>query len=653
MSEAVSYPAAASVFVSYTRADRPRVAKLAAALDGIGHRLWWDDHLEGGAAFAATIETELARAGTVIACWSAASVASDWVRDEAAAGRDRGVLVPVSLDGTPPPLGFRQYHCIDLAQWDGTAGAPEIAAIDRAIAAARRTSAPVPAGPRPGAGAAIAARSSLAARRWLVAAAAAIIVAIVGIAGWRLADRPPAVAVATADPASIAVLPFANLGGASDGAYLADGLAEELRSTLASFSQLRVAARTSSAAAGKETGGDARAVAARLGVGNVLEGSVQRDGVRIRVLAQLIDAATGFERWSERYDRDAGDAFRVQDDIAREVANALKVRLLLPATPRGRGGTGDATALDAYLRGRAQYDLSGDEATYRRALGHFDAAIAADPGFAAAHAARARTLIVIGNQYSDGAATRRLLAEAAVSAQRSVALAPGLADTQSALGFTLYNQLDFRGAAAAYDRAYKASSGDADQLVRYAGFKYRMGDAAAAAAALDRAATLDPLNPRVPRAQALALMAARRYPDAIAAVGRALALNPAMNGAHSVAGDAWLLEGDAAKARAEYAAEPQEMVRLTGLASAEFRLGNRAAADAALAALIARGGDNSFYQQAQIHAQRGAIDAAMAALARARAVGDTGLVQLKSDPLLDPLRRDQRFTALLAGLNFP
>ena len=461
---------AASVFISYARADRPRVARLAAALSDHGHRLWWDDHLEGGAAFARTIEAELAKAATVIACWSAASVTSDWVRDEAAAGRDRGVLVPVSLDGTPPPLGFRQYQCIDLAGWGGDAAAPEIAAIDRAIAGA----AGAPAGERTARPRAMRRASS----RWLAPLVAAVL-AIAGFGGWRLVHRDgTAVPVNSAAQTSIAVLPFVNVGGRDDSAYLAQGLTEELRSTLASFSQLQVAARTSSAAAGAAAGsdGDARTVAAKLGVGNVLEGSVQRDGSHVRVRAQLIEAASGFERWSERYERDGGDAFRIQDDIAREVANALKVRLLLPATARGRGGTEDAAARDAYLRGRADYDLSGDEATYRRALGYFDAAIAADPQFAAAHAARARTLIVIGNQYSEGATTQRLLADAVASARKAVALAPGLADTQSALGFTLYNQLDFAGAAAAYDRAYKASSGDADQLVRYAGFKYRMGD---------------------------------------------------------------------------------------------------------------------------------------------------------------------------------
>ena len=638
--------ASPNVFVSYARADRPRVAKLAAAIQARGYKLWWDDHLEGGAAFSRTIEDELGAADAVIVVWSAAAVASDWVRDEAAVGRDRGVLVPVTLDGTLPPLGFRQYHAIDFARWVGRDNAAEVDALVRAIdALAGRSSAPV------------APPTSQNFGRMSVFSAAAAVLVVLAAAAWLFLPRPTnnPVRVATTAPtsvtgASIAVLPFANLSGQAQDDYLSEGLAEQLRSTLASFSQIKVAARTSSMAF-KDSSVDARTVAAKLGVAYILEGSVQRDRAAVRVRAQLIEAATGFTRWSQSFDRDTGDAFRIQDEISNDVADALKVRLLLPPTIHGRGGTEDTAALDAYLRGRQQYDLSGDEATYRAALAHFDAAIAADPEFAAAHAARARTLIVIGNQYSDGKGLRTALDQALVAARRAVALAPALADTQSTLGFVLYNRLDFAGASAAYDKAYRAGS-DADQLVRYAGFKYRMGHTVAATAALDRAAALDPLNPRVPKAQALTALVAHRYPDAIAAMERALALNPTMSGAHALIGDALLLQGKVAAARDAYRAESQEMIRLTGLAIAEHKLGNAAAAKAAIAALVAKGGDNSLYQQAQVRAQWGDTEGALVLLTEARGAGDTGLVQLRSDPLLDPLRNAPRFETLLAEMKF-
>ena len=109
----------ASLFLSYSREDASQVGPLAAALEGEGHKVWWDRHISGGQEFADIIERELESADVVIACWTQTSVRSGWVRDEAGVGRDKGRFVPVSLDGCLPPLGFRQYHTIDLSGWDG------------------------------------------------------------------------------------------------------------------------------------------------------------------------------------------------------------------------------------------------------------------------------------------------------------------------------------------------------------------------------------------------------------------------------------------------------------------------------------------------------------------------------------------------------
>jgi hypothetical protein len=118
----------ARVFLSYARADRPRVSELAAALERAGHDVWWDRRLSGGAEFEHQIEQALADADVVVVVWSVASVRSHWVRDEAAAGRDRDRLVPVSLDGSAPPLGFRQLHTIDVTAWkkDSSCCCPQV-----------------------------------------------------------------------------------------------------------------------------------------------------------------------------------------------------------------------------------------------------------------------------------------------------------------------------------------------------------------------------------------------------------------------------------------------------------------------------------------------------------------------------------------------
>ena len=108
----------ARIFLSYARSDRTRVSELAAALENAGHEVWWDRRLAGGAEFEREIEHALDQAEAVVVVWSTASVKSHWVRDEATSGRDRNRLVPVSLDGTPPPLGFRQLHTIDVSAWE-------------------------------------------------------------------------------------------------------------------------------------------------------------------------------------------------------------------------------------------------------------------------------------------------------------------------------------------------------------------------------------------------------------------------------------------------------------------------------------------------------------------------------------------------------
>lgn len=125
------------IFISYARADRAAVTPLADALTAQGHDVWWDTLIDGGASFSRSIETALDSVDAVIVVWTATSIQSDWVRDEAGHGRDRHRLVPVTLDGSEPPLGFRQYHMIDLSGWNRRTDAAELTAVTGAIAAVR------------------------------------------------------------------------------------------------------------------------------------------------------------------------------------------------------------------------------------------------------------------------------------------------------------------------------------------------------------------------------------------------------------------------------------------------------------------------------------------------------------------------------------
>jgi tetratricopeptide (TPR) repeat protein len=283
----------------------------------------------------------------------------------------------------------------------------------------------------------------------------------------------------------------------------------------------------------------------------------------------------------------------------------------------------------------------------------FDAAIAADPDYAAAHAARARSLTVIANQYGEVGQMARLYDDAIASARRAIKIAPDLADAHSTLGFTLFQgRLDARAAREPFERSRQLGAGEATVMARYAQFSARIGRKDDAAEAMQRALLLDPLNPLIHRAAGTIEYAARNYAASIPPGRRALAQNPRMSHANAAIGDALLMLGRSEEARVAYAAERSADARLTGTAIVEHKLGHEAAARAAMSELVAGQGDTVLYQQAQILAQWGERDAAMARLEKARRVGDSGLIYARNDPLLDPLRDDPRFVRLLGSIGF-
>jgi len=211
--------------------------------------------------------------------------------------------------------------------------------------------------------------------------------------------------------------------------------------------------------------------------------------------------------------------------------------------------------------------------------------------------------------------------------------------------------MDIRGAWPSYERAYRLGHGNADIALLYALYCSRAGRPDEAKKAVERAVLLDPLNPRAFRAQGSVAYAARRFADALPPLQRALQLNPKMTFAHSLAGNALLGLGRTADAIKEFESEPEPQFRLTGLAIAQHRLGNNAAAQKAFADLQSEVGDAAVYQQAEVLAQWGRLDDSFQKLDRARQVGDSGLTYAATDVMLDPLRRDQRFTHLINDLN--
>lgn len=641
MSGEPSQPTPPSIFLSYAREDRAKAQAVVAALEAQGLAIWWDGLLEGGHEFSDKIEQALASADVVVVLWSPASVHSHWVRDEAASGRDRGRMVPVTIGGAEPPLGFRQIQHIDLTKWRGGLGGNEIERLYRAICN-------VSAGPHPNFRQP--ARSppvEFSRRNMMIAGAAGVAVLGGSLVGFtRLTGG-------SSREISIGVLPFRNLSGDSAEEYFSDGIAEELRATLSQSSDLAVAADTSSDVAQKKSS-EPRAIASALGVTFLLEGSIRREANMVRIAAHIVDGSTGFDKWSQTFDRKLDDILAVQSEIAAFVTDALLSGIDAAKRPRDRlGGTRNNDAFDAYLRGLALYKLAGGEASDFAALKDFQRAVALDPNYAVAQAALSRAYTVIANGYARAGQVKEFHEKAVNSARVAMRVAPRLADGYSALGFVLLNgELDPSGAAAAYQRSFDLGYGNADILASYASFASRTGRFADGRVAIARAQRLDPLNSTVFRTAGLLELDSRHYDAALAALHTALSLNPDANTIHLALGDIALLTGDASAARGQYGKEPDEVGRLRGLAIANMKLSQVKQAQAAMDELKAKYGDITYYQQAQVLAQWGRTDEALACLEKAVASSDAGVVRSKNDPLLDPIRKTVRFAAVERSLGY-
>lgn len=634
---------APSLFVSHASADADAARRLVAALQASGCDVWWDGMLHGGEAFQSSIEAALHRVDAVIVLWSAAANDSHWVRDEAAVGRDRARLVPLSLDGGLPPLGFRQLHVIDLNGWSGKADAAPFPQVLAAVAAVSGR-APQPAMAKKVAGAG--ARPGMD-RRWLLGGAAGLVAAAAG--GWALLRPQPAQA-----QGSIAVLPFRNLSGVASDDYFAEGLAEELRTTLALNRQLLVSG-AASAGGFRQSDADPRQIAKALGVSSLLMGTVRPAAGRVRISARLVDGSSGLERWSQSFDRSLADVLAVQAEIATTVADALISSLARDDGWQARrpGATRSSAAFDHYLKGQALYQSAASDASDRAALAEYDAAIAADRRYGAAHAARSRCLVTIANNSNDGTRAATLRAQALVSARQAIALAPDMAEGHAALGYLLSSQLDLAAARDPYRRALELGLGNAPILAGCAEFLGQMGDFATARTAVARAALLDPLNPRVFRSKGVIEYGARAWAEAASAFGAALRLQPDMDTVHSLMGDMALAQGDLAGARRHYSAEQGPVSRLRSLAIIDGRTAGRAAGEVHLARLTAEFGEAVAFQRAEVLAQWGDRAGALASLESALQQRDSGLILAAHDPMLDPVRADPRFQAVLRQIGAP
>src|ERR1041385_7182603 len=449
---------------------------------------------------------------------------------------------------------------------------------------------------------------------------------------------------------SIAVLPLLNESGDPKDEYFSDGLSEELIAALAQIRELK-AIGPSSSFRFKERKEEPKTIGEKLGVATLLEGTVRKQGERVRIVAELINAADGIELWTRTFDRELKDIFAVQQEIAAAVASSLKATLLGPnQQPAANPATTNTEAHNAYLQGHYYFQRRNLE-DYRKAVGHYDEAIRLDPEYALAYAERAELWTIIG----DLAGERPIAYPKARSdAEKAVAIAPDLAEAHAALGWVrAFAEWKFAEGLSELQRAKALSPKNPltnDLLARVMVYRGRMEEAEQQAR---QAVELDPLSAAAQFTLGRVLFYEGKLDQADAAGRKMAELQPSASASHRWQVLVAVQRGDGETALREAQSEPDENVRPFEVALAQHVRGDSKASDAALAVLIANSRDSLAYQVAQVYAVRHETDKAFEWLQIAFDNHDGGMPSMLVDPLLRDLRNDARYKALIAKMNFP
>ena len=674
-----------AVFLSYASQDAEAAHRISEALRAAGIQVWFDQsELRGGDAWDQSIRKQIKTCVLFIPVISHATHErrEGYFRLEWKLAVDRSYLMdaamafllPVAIDDTRDddervPERFREVQWTHLP--GGTTPAAFVERVRRLLAGepaqtpSRSASASSHVSPAPVTPTSV--QSSRSSNTALVSMVAILLVALGYLVVNRFVPSRRDTAVGAAPttqsaratdfhpPAhSVAVLPFVNLSGDKEQEYFSDGLTEELLNSLTEIDELQVAARTS-AFSFKGKDNDIGMIARKLNVGAVLEGSVRRSAHTIRITAQLINAVTGFHLWSKTYDRDLGDVLSLQTEIATAVAGALKVTLLGDVAAKVElGGTRNPAAFDAYLRGAKAFSSVSAAKDIPSAIAAYTEAIRLDPHYALAFAGRSIALSNYVGEATTAAAVVEGYDKAQADARQALALAPDLA--QAHLASALESErgaLDFIRASESYERAQRLAPGNADVLRGSAEFAVFMGRFDAGLAAARRAVVLDPLARQSHSTLGRALYAARRYGDAITAFAEVSNFDPEYNPNYGEQGFAYYGLGDLESARRSCETKADYWYSMQCLAVIYDKLGRHADAEAELTKLKAAQGDGPAYQFATIYAQWGNRAQALKWLETALKLRDPGLELMKTDPLLDPLRKDPRYNAIVRELKFP
>ena len=505
------------------------------------------------------------------------------------------------------------------------------------------------------------------AAKWVVSGAVGVLVLAVGLSvvekSWlskQIPSEPPGpsaastttpAATATISEKSIAVLPFTDMSEKKDQEYLADGMAEEILNLLAQVPDLLVPARTSSFYF-KDKPTPIPEIARTLGVANILEGSIRRSGDHLRVTAQLVRADNGYHLWSQTYDRELSDIFKVQDEIADAVVQALQIKLMGGELNRQRGGTQNLEAYQLYLRAKSAIN-EGNAPSIDAATEFLEQAIKLDASYGLAWSGLSLA-VTAKTDYGSTEGQRDGYEHARQIALHALQISPDLAEAHAELSY-IYRTLDWDWEAAEKEgrRALSIDPTNPDALQISAWLSCTLGRWDDAERQLRLALTRDPLNTIVIWTLGTTLYNAGRYTEAEALFRRLLKIAPRFTEAR------WSLSKTLLAAREPEAAlaitqqETNEGYRMLFLPVVLQATGQKAEADEAQKELIAHWKELGAYPVASAYAYRGDDDLAFQWLERAYQQRDIGLLTILGDPLFKSLVDDPRYKALLRRMNLP
>jgi TolB-like protein len=661
-----------AVFLSYASQDAEVAGRISQSLRAAGVEVWFDlSELRGGDSWDQRIRRQIRDCALFIPVISAHTQARaegyfrlEWdLADQRThmVSRNKAFIIPVCIDSTSD-IDADVPDTFLKVQWTRLRGgetSPAFAARIAALIGGDTTEPPRQATNQP-------APSTLQHRRsarWIAATVLCAIVA--GAFAWQSSrtvatkgrlgpNLPhPEVPVSHVPDKSIAVLPFVDMSEKHDQEYFSDGLSEELIDHLSHNASLKVIARTSSFAF-KGKNEDMRTIATKLGVANLLEGSVRKAGAELRITAQLIRASDGVHLWSQTYQRKLIDIFKVQDEISTTVAKELNVALGEAPKPAVVGATNIA-AYNLMLQGNYFYYRYGN-GDVKKAITFYRQVTALEPGNALAWARLGEAYVELGGQGQVSLESAKSQAQSAL--RRALAIDPDLPRAHYALGnMHRVLDLDWELAKSEYERALSLDvRGEvaADARFNSASIEaFRSGRVDPLLELLTQAIAINPLDASNFDLLGIFQYAAGHLQDSAAAYMKLLELNPSYVGAQANYAVTLLAMGKQSEALATAEKEPDELSKLSALPCIYWTMGRHAESDAAMGTLEGRSGDGGAYVTALNHACRGEADLAFEWLERAYRQRDGGLESIKVHPWLRPLHDDLRYKALLRKLKLP